>query len=612
MPGAATPASTPDAPRRPDPATAAVADFTTWDVWWAHNRAEYFDFDSVFARIHPPTGPAGIVDASAPLSGMRRAGVTDARIASDVLPALRAALGADPDALVEHALMLAIARIGVEPGARDDVTPLLAQRLADGHFAVREGAVIALGVLGTSAACDHLAALLTDAKPGRALVDAGDVPTRMRALAAQALGVAAARSTDGVSAEFAAHHLAQVLRARKGEQDEVLAACLVGLGLALEPLSDQAHTREGEAFAAETELLFELLDEPRLDDEVKAQVPVTLARLVSAGSVLRKERVARRLMQLADPRSREDKELRRGAVLALGRLGDGDEDDVDHDIRAALQAALGDRDSVTRGFAALALGECSGRPGAGAGDPLAGGRETALFFAQKLRNTKSQLKPWIGLGLGVLGHGLAREGRLMRREGADALLALTDDVRSPDRASAYAIGAGLAGDARAVQPVEARFAKLNERALRGEVAVALGLLGDRGALDTLRDATLRGMHDPDLMVGAAIGRALLGDQTVVPSLLAAKDECDCSTSRYGVMRALAWTGDGRAVAPLLELIADQDGASYQRAFAAEALGWIADRHARPWASRVSAGMQYLAAPETWSDPLRGTGMLEHF
>jgi HEAT repeat protein len=584
-------------------------DLTTWQVWWEHNRGAYLDLDAVFARIHPPTGApaaAGAADAG------RRAGVTDARLAEEVLPALRAALDADPDALLEHALALALARIGVAPGESDEVTALLAARLDDGQLAVREGAVVALGVLGTSDACDHLAALLADARPGRRLVSAASVPTRTRALAAQALGVAAARSEQDVLARFAAHHLVRVLRERAGEPDLVLAACLVGLGLAAQPLDVRERAETVDAWAAEVELLLELLDAPRLADAVRAQVPVTLARLVQADSVLLKSRVARRLIAAVGPRSREDRALQRGAVLALGRLGDGDEDDVDHDIRRALQRAMDGRDGVLRGFAALALGECSGRPGHGAGDALTGGRETAIHLARTLERTKSQLKPWIGLALGVLGHGLAREGVLMRREGADALLALTGDARAPERAGAYAVGAGLAGDARAVKPVVERFARLHERDLRGDVAVALGLLGDRGALDPLRRASADALHDPELLVGAAIGRALLGDQTVVPTLLAALDGCDCVSARYAVLRALAWTGDGRALAPLLEILSAPSSAAHERAFAAEALGWIGDRHPGPWSSRVSAGLHYLAAPVTWSDPLTGMGMLEHF
>ena len=64
------------------------------------------------------------------------------------------------------------------------------------------------------------------------------------------------------------------------------------------------------------------------------------------------------------------------------------------------------------------------------------------------------------------------------------------------------------------------------------------------------------MHDPVMMEYAALGRGLLGDRLLVPELIEKLDECACWASTRGVTRALAWTGDVRAVRPLLRILAD--------------------------------------------------------
>ena len=116
-------------------------------------------------------------------------------------------------------------------------------------------------------------------------------------------------------------------------------------------------------------------------------------------------------------------------------------------------------------------------------------------------------------------------------------------------------------------------------------------------------------HKPIVMENAAIGRALLADADLVPEALERLKECDCWLSTYGVTRALAWAGDVRAVDPLLEILRDTDRSEAERALAADALGWIADKDILPWDARISVGVNYVAATPTLSDPT-GYGILD--
>ena len=76
-------------------------------------------------------------------------------------------------------------------------------------------------------------------------------------------------------------------------------------------------------------------------------------------------------------------------------------------------------------------------------------------------------------------------------------------------------------------------------------------------------------------------------------------------------RGLAWAGDQRAVTPLLRMVADEGLSSGTRANAIEALGRVADRSPVPWDVRISAGLNYLDAPASLTDPT-GYGILDTF
>jgi hypothetical protein len=95
---------------------------------------------------------------------------------------------------------------------------------------------------------------------------------------------------------------------------------------------------------------------------------------------------------------------------------------------------------------------------------------------------------------------------------------------------------------------------------------------------------------------------------LIGELIGRLDECDCTTTTYGVTRALAWTGDHRAVDPLLAIVTDPGRTSISRSFALDALGWIADEERLPRGAVLSVGLNYAAAPPTLVDP-SGSGLL---
>ncbi|MCK5943170.1 MAG: hypothetical protein KAI24_14415, partial [Planctomycetes bacterium] len=69
--------------------------------------------------------------------------------------------------------------------------------------------------------------------------------------------------------------------------------------------------------------------------------------------------------------------------------------------------------------------------------------------------------------------------------------------------------------------------------------------------------------------------------------------------------ALGQIGDRRSVAPLKRALFDEGRGDLQRAFAAVALGAVADRAKLPWHSKISTNINYRAAVETLTNQVSG-------
>ena len=96
-------------------------------------------------------------------------------------------------------------------------------------------------------------------------------------------------------------------------------------------------------------------------------------------------------------------------ALALGVIGDSDEDPTDKAIRAALMRVKDDlSDQQVRNFALIGLAQASGRPGHGAGDPIYGvntkdkKENSRTFLLGELGKGKSAVKPWSGIAIAVM------------------------------------------------------------------------------------------------------------------------------------------------------------------------------------------------------------------
>lgn len=590
-------------------------DRTEWWDWWDYNKERFLGLDEALARLHPVTPRADRLPSD---DLGRRAGLSAARVYGELVPALVAELEAEKDPFFQRRALLALGRIGEAPrGTFAGAVPLfdvLSARLREGNLGVAEAAVVSLGALGSSDAVQLLAELVSDTERARDAVARGRVPVRMRALAAYGLGISGSSDVPVVVRRFAVHSLASVLSADVAHYPDVQAAAVIALGLSPVPGGGDGSAEDAPpsaGLAAQVRFVLDLLedeDQPRM---VRTHAPTAVARLLASGEVpdeLR-EIAFERLFSALD--RREDVAVRRSAVLGLGALADADEDPHDVEARSRLTAMLEKGDLPSRSFAAISLAQIASRAGTGAGEPYAAVEPVARTLSRQLVRGKSFERPWAALALGVMGFHLREAGETLPQNAADALRGELRREHNPIESSAMALAIGMVGDARGLEDIAERLADEKADDFVGHFAVGLGLLRQRAAIEPLAELMADAEHRPERMENAALGRALIGDRTLLDELVDRLDDCDCAVSTRGVGRALAWAADERGIAPLLAIARDSEKPALTRANAVEALGRIADRSNVAWDVRISRGLNYLDAPTSLTDPT-GYGILDTF
>jgi HEAT repeat protein len=581
------PAAGPTTPLGNGPTTPAFPlelgpDSDAWTSWWRFNVESLLDFGG------DPLGPVSRADA-APTTG------TPGLPAQEVVPVLTGLLEERAlSGVVRAAVLLALGRAGAAPGAgTEDLEDLLRRHLADADRDVAETACAALGILGRPGAAPDLAHLLRDSARGRELCGRASVPDRTRSFAAYALGLLARRTSHADALRYASHALTETLADRRRTAPEVRVAALVALGridASSRPAAGAGcECASNEALAA---FLTARLADIREETLVRAHVPDALGRLHAHLPPAVAERVTTDMLDaLAD--AREDELVRRGCVLALGRIADADEDELDRRVRATL-TDVARRERPLRGFVSIALARIGARPGTGIG---AGANAHAVQVAltKRLASGNSTDVAWSALALGLLGHGLVEAERGVPDSLREVLRQGLEVSSAGPLVAVFALAAGLARDPAGLEGIAERLADLEGEDL-GRAGLALGLLGNVEARAALQARLADGRHDPLVLADLATALSLLQDRELVDELARLLDDCACDSSRVAVAVALGRSRDARALAPLRELVLDPTGQEAVRACAALSLGALADPDERRWSAWLSSDLNYLANP----------------
>jgi HEAT repeat protein len=590
-------------------------DPTSWSVWWGFNREPYlalkdhlYDQGSVTGTDFLRLGDGEVPQVRSVLRP------TEAQVRGEVVPALLDAVATGTANDIVTGAMIALARIGDEPGedGRSPFAEAFASQLPSPSQEISETAALALGILGGPGAVERLVALVRDDEVGRELVGRGRVTERTRAFAAYGLGLAAHGLKDDTERCAVLEVLAEQLRGDGGALADLQVACVNAWGLIpLDGIEEPTHwcascmrlTRP-----SQVRFVLALLEDDEVGRLARGHVPVAVSRLLAdrPDEALRAEAVEALLGELGSRKSVPN-EVLQGCVLALGGLGDAGESELSTSIRDALIALPGRvADQQTRYFTSIALAQNASRlvpDGPPDGDPVA--RKELL--KRSARGT-GLTRHWAVLSLGILGRELRDRQVAPPSDVWNAVRSSLAEARSPEAIGACATAAGLIGSPEAEEPLLELLEESREDAARGHVAVALGLADARIAIAPIQELTRGSTYRPDLLRQSAVALGLLGDKQLVDELTVMLRSAKSLAAQASIAGALGRIGDRRAIEPLVAMLGDDELTDTARGFAAVALGLVADTEPLPWFVPLARDVNYRAAPWTLNDP-GGAGLL---
>ncbi len=588
-------------------------DLSGWAWWWEFNKDPLLELKAHLFATPTTSGTDGFYLGQGEMHHEAALHRPDARrVREKVVPALRAALGSkNPEILAASLIALAKIREGQGESYLNETESLLERFLDHSHSRVSDAAVLALGILGR----DRSALLLGEVLNG----DEHRSTVRTRTFAAYALGILGARAEKEDVRLYVVRQLIQALVTEKHKGPDLPSACILALGRV--PLEDHGpHPAQTErpddriplptCRAGQLAFLLDLLADDKLNRIAHSHVPSSLAALLASwghepDARLKEETVQALLMSLRTRRG-ATRDMQRSAILALGRIGDSDDDPIDIRIRERLgDASFFEQDAQAARFALIALGEVAGRPGRGGLGDVSAIRSDLL---RTLARGRKDAVRWSALALGLLERGQRKGGQVVNADVLAAMDLTLQDCRAGNDVGAVAIATGLLGDIEGNSGLLRQLERSSEEDARGKTAIALGMIGEHQSLPILRKMVEEATYAPSLLAQSSVGLGLMGSSASA-SLLASKlATARSSYAQASIAHALGRIGDARSIEPLVELLEDRDQSDQVRAFAASALGRIADSTALPLGSLYTLGTNYTAAPLSLFSP-NGFGVL---
>jgi len=543
-----------------------------WHFWWAYNRDRFLKLKTrLFAdrSVHSESAEFFFGRHT-----QRAARDTDrpgpALVRDRLLPRLLDALK-DPTFQVRYRAAVAVGKVGGE-GELD----ALVKALGDRDELVREGATVGIALMAVPKARSVLIALLEDKAEGRRLLGGRSGTDELRGIAALGLGLLA-HAHPGIDGDGSMRRVLMRHSLDPKHDHHIPMAAVISLGLFKEaPQTVREITKH----------LKGLTDRKRGAPEwVRAQAVLAIGRLVASNPGQVDPTNLEFLIDTLE--GAKSAGMKRSAALALGCVAmvlDGPDSGA---TRALAQELAKGKDRLTRCFAAVSLGQMGG--------------STALqALTRGLLRHKHQLKVFCGLGLGILCGALAerREAESvddqLRMKGVQYLRTAFERTRSPDLKGGLAIALGIAGDRPAGSMVLEAFRAARDTVLRGDCAVALGLLDHTAAAGVLLDTMKRAKADPRLREHAAVGLGLMGSRAMVRPLVEALRTERSHYALTAITLALGLVGDRTAVDPLTALLDPKKHPSYTRTYAGWALGSLGDHRSLPVLTPVRSNHNYHA------------------
>ncbi|QDU67552.1 HEAT repeat domain-containing protein [Engelhardtia mirabilis] len=593
-------------------------DLSAWTFWWEFNKDPFLNLKAAIAN---GSGTTGGIDFFLGTGEADQGDVTllptQRQIRDEIVPALLGALRTESNPDIVTGCLIALAKIGEATDENGDnaFEQVITGFLDSGSQEISETAALALGILASNRSVDLLEALVRDNSLGQKAVGSTEVDPNSRAFAAYGLGLLGNRTGDPAVRARIVSILTDVLpRAELLARQDLAVACVISIGLT--PLDPGGLPAEGEGIdpaasrQQQIDFLLEFMVDQRRNFMSRAHVPAAVARLLDGlDDEACRKRVVDQLLVPVDPRkgSKFAAELRQSCTQALGLIGDADDDPLDREIRKALIAQVPELQGQSRKFGLISMARVAANPGQGAANLAANRAELTNALVAGLRRTSGE-DQWAALALGLYGYLLNHRDEAPAAALAQALRERLGASRSGDDIGSTAVAVGLFGDLGARDGLVALLEEVNDPQTQGYVALGLGLLGDKRAIEPIQKVLDDAEYKPQLLQQAATALGLLGSKRTVETLVEMLDSAGSLSSQAAAASALGFIGDRSSVSPLIAMLQDDSLTETARGFAAVALGIVADKEELPWNSKIASDLNYRASTPTLNS-MSGRGVL---
>jgi HEAT repeat protein len=609
-------------------------DLTLWSFWWEFNKEPYLNLKSHIHDGATETGTEGwFLGQGEKKQGKDNLKPTEEQIRQVIVPALLRALENETNNDIVTGCLIALAKIGDPASESGDsqFEPVIAKFLSDKNQEISETAAVALGILANPKSIKTLENLVRSTSDGQRLVGENkEVPYRTRAFAAYGLGLIGSRTGSEADRSEIVKVLRQVIESDSTSTRDLKVSCVIAMGLVplatieTPPQPEPEGGKKGKEVVvpaeasriAQLDYLLRFMNDEDHHFLVRAHCPTALARLVKEGLPEARydeyrAKIAEELLGRLD-KGKDQAELLQSCVLALGLMGTNDGSDaLDKRIRSTLIGVPKDLSDIqARNYSMISLAKVGGT--VGATDPDGGIGEVQKALLKQLSDGKSAIKPWAGLSCGVMVDKLRKSSYNSAAFTSiqEAVRAALKDEGSPANLGAYALSCGIMGDVEAESLLMKRLDSENDDIALGYVAVSLGLMNARGAIQKIQSIVEDAKYKPERLKQCAIALGLLGDKNVVPKLTELLGESRGLATQASLSSALGIIGDRRSIDPLVVMLENKDLTDRARGFAAVALGIVADKEPLPWNSKIALDLNYRASTQTLTDTNNGTGILD--
>lgn len=573
-----------------------------WQRWWHYNRDSYLNLSALLAGMDTRTVAEGGVDP-----------------AVQIAPLLQRALTQGGETQLIRGSLLALARMP-EGDPNRQILPLSSATkhfLSADHPASREAAVIALGLGAAAEDLDKLLALYQNTDEGATLVDDELVDPRTRAFAGYGLALFANRTDDAAEKERIGRALLEVLLTDKRATYELHNASILALGLVPLPACDGTDASAGPpvgdpeahlCIGVQLDLLNNYFGDGEQYASLRAHAAPALARLADGRQPEYKQLVADSMFAVLDDKA-ADPVMQEGAAIALGILGDCDNDKLDKEIRKALQKVAGKRDDLVGRQAMVAMARVAAR--GGENRPYSGLDDTRGWLGRQIAKDELDRDSWGVLSLAILAHDLVDNGQAVPEDVVATLRGKLKKTKDDQLATSLCIALGLLRDQDSMELFQERFLASDDAEVRGAAALGLGLLEARDAIPGLKKALLREGEDVGVVRQAAIALRLMGDRAATSALLERLGETDEVDEKATIVSTLGILHDPRAIPAVSSILGDEEQDDELRGVAAFALAELADRSAESWSEPLSSDLAYSMLSWTLESPFGdGSGVLD--